>query len=253
MSPMPRNTAEFARAFQKYLDCFVIIGGTPTKLYVEQRRGHGVGITQDLDVVILDVENDRGTEFLTEFVDYVERCGYSCASLGSAKPQAYRFTGPNEPLAPKIIEIATRRQEGLPLKQVAQRIEDFDLSAMVCEPYFIEMLKIHKERFPVEANQLLPVALPSVLILLKSYAVVNFEKQGDRSKRNKHLRDIAWIASVLTEDDKLQAPKEAYQHLETILKKANTYFAEDRLRDCGWKGKKTEDVVSIIQETIELK
>ena len=39
MKATPPNTAEFVRAFKGYLDCFVVIGGTPTLMYLEEREG----------------------------------------------------------------------------------------------------------------------------------------------------------------------------------------------------------------------
>jgi hypothetical protein len=65
MKSTPKNTTEFIRNFQNYLDCFVVIGGTPTLIYLEQRRGNVPRATKDLDIVILDISEDgKGKDFL---------------------------------------------------------------------------------------------------------------------------------------------------------------------------------------------
>ncbi len=143
MKTIPENTSEFVRAFQNYLDQFVVIGGTPTLLYIEQRTASVPRVTKDLDIVILDIPDRIGdNDFLDHFAQYVKANEYECRALNSGKAQSYRFTNPKNTMAPRIIEISTQRQNGIPLDQPAQRLEEFDMSAIVCEPHFVELLKV---------------------------------------------------------------------------------------------------------------
>jgi hypothetical protein len=238
---IPTNTGEFVRQFQIYLDCFVVIGGTPTVLYITEREGKSPRATEDLDIVILDLSDEkRQAAFIGAFKKYVEENGYERKTLASRKSQAYRYTDPKSSLAPKIIEIASRRIEGVPTDQAAQRLEQFEMSAMVCEPYFMDLLKTQIEHLKIADGLMLPVPKAALLILMKAYAALNLEKStnpNDHRKFKKHLNDIARLTRVLTEEDSLAVPSDAYVHLDSLLKDKARYFDINRLDSCGWKGK----------------
>ena len=249
---IPENTGEFAIEFKDFLDCFVVIGGTPSALYMEQRIGVSKA-TKNLDIVILEKgEIERSKQFFIKLKKYIEDHGYKAEELKSGKAQAFRFTNPTSgKLVPKEIEIATERQESISLNQATQRIEEFDMSSIVCEPYIIELLNQYSENFDLGNGVQLPVPKPSLLILMKSYAVLNLEKSEnpqERTKAEKHLKDIARLALGLLEGDEIDVMKEAYEHLENLFKDANKRFSKDRLFSCGWK---EEDGLKKLESTIK--
>lgn len=248
---IPENTGDFASEFKDFLDCFVVVGGTPSALYMEQRIGFNKA-TKDLDIVILERgETERSKKFFTKLKKYIEDHGYKSEELKSGKAQAFRFTNPTSgKLAPKEIEIATERQKDISFDRATQRIEEFDMSSIVCEPYIIELLNRYTENFDLGNGVQLPVPKPSLLILMKSYAVLNLEKSEnarEKTKAEKHLKDIARLALGLIDGDQIEVMKDAYDHLEDLFKDADKRFSKERLFSCGWEDdgslKKLEEAV----------
>jgi hypothetical protein len=243
---IPENTGDFASEFKDFLDCFVVVGGTPSSLYMEQRIGFNKA-TKDLDIVILEKgETERSKQFFSKLKKYIEDHGYKSEELKSGKAQAFRFTNPTSgKLVPKEIEIATERQKDISFDRATQRIEEFDMSSIVCEPYIIELLNRYTENFDLGNGVQLPVPKPSLLILMKSYAVLNLEKSEnlrEKTKAEKHLKDIARLALGLLEGDHIEVMKDAYDHLEDLFKDVDKRFSKERLFSCGW-----EDADSLIK------
>lgn len=236
---IPENTGDFATEFKDFLDCFVVVGGTPSALYMEQRIGFNKA-TKDLDIVILERgKTDRSKQFFAKLKSYIEEHGYKPEELKSGKAQAFRFTNPTSgKLVPKEIEIATERQKDISFDRATQRIEEFDMSSIVCEPYIIELLNRYTDNFDLGNGVQLPVPKPSLLILMKSYAVLNLEKSEnpkERTKAEKHLKDIARLALGLLDGDQIEVMKDAYDHLDELFKEAGKRFSKERLFSCGWE------------------
>lgn len=236
---IPENTGDFALEFKDFLDCFVVVGGTPSALYMEQRIGFNKA-TKDLDIVILEKgQTERSNQFFTKLKGYIELHGYKSEELKSGKAQAFRFTNPTSgKLVPKEIEIATERQKTVSFDRATQRIEEFDMSSIVCEPYIIELLNRYTEEFNLGNGVHLPVPKPSLLILMKSYAVLNLEKSEnpkEKTKAEKHLKDIARLTLGLIEGDQIEVMKEAYDHLDDLFQNGDKRFSKDRLFSCGWE------------------
>lgn len=237
---VPKHTGDFINDFSDYHDCFSVIGGTPTVLYFEQRLGKSERTTKDLDIVILDISPEkRWKEFLQAFRSYIKKNEYVCKSLSSGKSQSYRFENPKQDLAPKIIEVSSRRSESLSPIQPTQWLEEFEMSAIVCEPYFVDLLKIHKVGIVMGSGQDLPSTKIPVLILMKTFAVLNLDKsqnRNDRSKRDKHLNDIARLTRGLTSEDSITVPKIVFEHLVSFLERKSEFYNITRLDSCGWRG-----------------
>lgn len=248
---IPENTGDFATEFKDFLDCFVVVGGTPSALYMEQRIGFNKA-TKDLDIVILEKgDTKRSKQFFTRLKKYIEDHGYKSEELKSGKAQAFRFTNPTSgKLVPKEIEIATERQKDILFDRATQRIEEFDMSSIVCEPYIIELLNRYTENFDLGNGVQLPVPKPSLLILMKSYAVINLEKSEnarEKTKAEKHLKDIVRLALGLLDGDQIEVMKDAYDHLDELFKEASKRFSRERLFSCGWE---EDDSLTKLEEAI---
>ncbi len=137
--------------FKDFLDCFVVVGGTPSDLYMEQRIGLNKA-TKDLDIVILERgETERSKQFFIKLKKYIEDHGYKSEELKSGKAQAFRFTNPTSgKLVLNEIGIATERKKDVSFDSAIQRIEEFDMSSIVCEPYIIELLNRYTENFSLK-------------------------------------------------------------------------------------------------------
>lgn len=253
---IPENTGDFALEFKEFLDCFVVVGGTPTAMYLEKRGGVAKA-TQDLDVVVIERGDEkRSKEFFEKLRGYIKDHGYETEALASGKAQSYRFSKPKTTIAPKLIEIASEREDGIVLGQATQRHEEFDMSSIVCESHIISLLEAHTERFEITTGVFLPVPKPSLLIIMKAFAAINLEKSDkpeEQRKHKKHLVDIAKLGTILTEDDSIQVPAVAFAHLEELFTKGPERFPKDRLKDCGWsKGTDHQRVEEVVRAFIKV-
>jgi len=93
----------------------------------------------------------------------VEDVQYEVAVGKTDKAHAYRFVNPKNPLAPLKIKIATRQMDELKLRGDAQRLNEFDISAIVCAPIYINHLKTNSTPTPLSGAL---AAFPSFLSIV---------------------------------------------------------------------------------------
>lgn len=221
MKSLPKNTAEFADYFREHTDFYVLIGGVATLYHEEKRTQSASRATKDLDIVVLDLSEEESTSaFLKLFKQYVKENGYTCRPLGGEKNQNFRFSDPTSGVAPRLIEIISKRF--VPDEQGTQRIEDSEMSSIALSEDFYELAKNFKTIEVVEAlgTPGLPVATPTALILLKAFAYQNLMNSGrkdDQSKAPKHLGDIARLTAILTDTDSVTVSSAVYSPLQAIL------------------------------------
>lgn len=249
MKSLPKNTQLFADYFKDYTDSYVLIGGVATLFYEERRTGAASRATKDLDIVVLDLTEDKTpSAFLNRFKDYVKENGYSCVPLGPEKSQNFRFSGPSSGVAPLLIEIISKRFEWVPETKGAQRIEESEMSSIALSPDFYEVVKIHRtvEILTELGNEAIPIVKPTALILLKAYAYQNLiqsDRPDDRSKASKHIGDIARLAAVLTNNDAIKVSATVFAPLKFVFDQADQHFAASKLVNLGWKKNTASNVV----------
>lgn len=98
----------FREKFKGYEDCYTIIGGTACDILMNE-AGLGFRATKDIDMVLLIEE--RFAEFAATFWSYVKDGGYKCGWKSSDVPHFYRFTEPQTPGYPVMIELFSRRPD----------------------------------------------------------------------------------------------------------------------------------------------
>lgn len=127
------------------------------------------------------------------------------------------------------IEIATRQMEGLTLKGNAQRLTDFDISAIVCDPLYIKHLKTHSEKKALLGSG---VARVVPIILMKALAYVNLSGgTTTREHANRHAADIIRLSAVLRGDDTLQVSSELYTPFEKMVRMREQAFPLPRVAE----------------------
>lgn len=93
---MARGLSRFAQCFAGDEAKYVLIGGVPTALLLEE-GGLAARATKDLDVVLcieaLTVDSGR------ELWRYIDQGGYAIREQGSAPHRFYRLSSPAEPTA----------------------------------------------------------------------------------------------------------------------------------------------------------
>lgn len=96
----------FRTHFVGYEDCYTIIGGTACDILMSE-AALDFRATRDIDMILL-IEN-RFEEFASIFWSYVKTGGYKCGWRNSEIPHFYRFTEPQTPNYPKMIELFSKR------------------------------------------------------------------------------------------------------------------------------------------------
>lgn len=98
----------FRTHFAGYEDCYTIIGGTACDILMSE-AALDFRATRDIDMILL-IEN-RFEEFAPIFWSYIRAGGYKCGWRNSDIPHFYRFTEPQTPNYPKMIELFSKRPD----------------------------------------------------------------------------------------------------------------------------------------------
>ena len=98
----------FREKFKGYEDCYTIIGGTACTILMDE-VGLEFRATKDIDMILLIEE--RFAAFAAVLWEYIRDGGYRCGWKASDVPHFYRFTEPQTPGYPYMIELFSRRPE----------------------------------------------------------------------------------------------------------------------------------------------
>ncbi|MDR3606679.1 MAG: hypothetical protein P4M08_04765 [Oligoflexia bacterium] len=225
--------ADFAKYFSEFSDCYSVIGGTATLMYLDERRpGQHNKATKDLDIVVLDLSGDqKQSKFLEHFKTYVEKMGYRPSQGGNGTIKAYRFIDPKNGPAPKQIEIATSAPGGIPLEQKAQRLTEFDMSAIVCDPDYLKFVRTYSELKPVLGQGTEPIPLAKVIpiVMMKALAYINLEATSTFHS-GRHASDIARLSEIVQAGDETSVPKKIYEPYLKLKERADKAFTPERLK-----------------------
>ena len=115
---MVRGLHIFRDHFSAFQDHYVLIGGAAVDVLLSE-AGLPARATKDLDVVLL-VEAVDG-EFGEVFWDFIEKGGYSNCSKSTGEVCFYRFHSPSDQTYPMMIELLSRRPDGIELLRVRQK------------------------------------------------------------------------------------------------------------------------------------
>jgi hypothetical protein len=107
----------FKEWFADYSDNFIIIGGAACSLIMEAENAD-FRLTKDIDVVLLVEALNTG--FGRRLWDYVLDAGYEHRQASTGEQQFYRFRNPKSPRYPEMIELFSRRVDGLILPEDAK-------------------------------------------------------------------------------------------------------------------------------------
>jgi hypothetical protein len=141
---MVRGLDSFKAWFQGYERNYAIIGGTACDLLMSE-AGTDFRATRDIDMVLrVEVLN---ADFGARLWEYIRAGGYEHRRKSTDTPQFYRFTKPTSPDYPYMIELFSRRMDGVLLPDGAELTplpleEDISsLSAILLDDGYYEFLK----------------------------------------------------------------------------------------------------------------
>ncbi|TFH13385.1 MAG: hypothetical protein E4H02_11905 [Lentisphaerales bacterium] len=197
---MVTGLEKFRKHFAGLEDCFVLIGGAASDIWMG-KSGLDFRMTKDLDLVLI-VEALR-SEFFQRFWAFVKNGKYGSLQQGDERPEFYRFKEPNVEEYPFMIELLSRNKldlpEGVHLTPIPVDEDISSLSAILLNDVYYAYVVETKQS--VDGIQIVPA---QCLIPLKARAYLDLVKRrddGDNRVRSvdikKHRYDVFRIYRTL--------------------------------------------------------
>ena len=192
----------FKNWFTGYDDQYVIIGGTACDI-IMNAEGLDFRATKDIDMVLI-VES-LTPEFGQRFWEYVKEGGYQHKNKSSGEPQFYRFTNPNKPDFPYMIELFSKRIDSIKLPAEAvltpMPLDDdlSSLSAILVDDDYYNFLSSGRriiDGVPIlDTTHLIPFKAKAWLDLTARKAA---GEPVDSKHIRKHKNDVFRLSGLLT-------------------------------------------------------
>lgn len=201
---------KFREHFAGQEDQYVLIGGAACDLLFAE-AGLEFRATKDLDVVLcVEVVS---SEFAKAFLGFIEAGGYQARQQRDGHKELYRFHKPKDPAYPYMIELFSRRPEGLELPadfsitRIPVDEEIISLSAILLDDDYYEVLR--SSRTTIDGVSLLNEEL---LIPFKAKAFLDLtERRAAGEEINgktitKHRNDVFRMIQLFTEESGVEIP-----------------------------------------------
>jgi len=220
---MVRGIDSFREWFRGFEANYVVIGGTACDLLMSE-AGTAFRATRDVDMVL--IVEALNSEFGSRIWDYVKMAGYEQRLKSTGTPEYYRFVNPKSPEYPVMIELFSRRIEGISLPPDANLtplpIDDdiSSLSAILLDNDYYDFLRTGRtvmDGIPIlKVTHLIPFKAKAWLDLTEHKAKGN---QVDSKNIRKHKNDVLRLSELISSDLKMALP-------DTIMKDMQRFFAE---------------------------
>lgn len=222
---MVRGLNIFRDHFSAFQEHYVLIGGAAVDVLLSE-VGLPARATKDLDVVLL-VEAVDG-EFGEVFWDFIEEGGYSNRSKSTGEVCFYRFHSPSDQMYPMMIELLSRRPDGIELPGHARFTplpldeEIASLSAILLDDDYYEFVRsgvVHT----VEGLALLGA---EHLVLLKARAWLDLTARKEAGEHvnsgdiKKHRTDIVRLWQLIPPATRVSLPEPIRDDLAHFLDEA---------------------------------
>lgn len=191
----------FRERFRDFQDSIVLIGGAACDEWFTD-QGLAFRATKDLDIVlIIEVINPQLVGLLRGFID---EGGYEMRERTEGTPVLYRFAKPANDSFPSMLELFSRKPEGLELLDeqraipVTAGMDHHSLSALLLDDDYYSLIANHKD-----IRDGLAFASVTSLIPLKARAWLDLSRRKadgenvDAKDIAKHRNDVFRLAGTL--------------------------------------------------------
>ena len=191
----------FRQRFRDFEGSFTLIGGAACDEWFTA-QGLLFRATRDLDIVLIIEVIDRA--FVGAMRNFIREGEYEIRQRTEGTPVLYRFAKPkNEPF-PFMLELFSRKPEGLQLEEAQEIVpipvgtDHHSLSALLLDEDYYALIQAHKD-----VRDGLPFANATALIPLKAHAWLNLTKRKaegaeiDSRDIAKHRNDVFRLAGTL--------------------------------------------------------
>lgn len=215
---------KFKEYFNGFKNQYVLIGGAACSILFDE-FGSDFRSTKDIDIVLIVEALTK--EFAEQFFKFVEDGKYEHKSTGL--PQFYRFSKPQNKDFPSMIELFSKKESELILKNIngltPLHIDDeiSSLSAILLNDSYYEVLKNGMK--VIDGFSVISV---ETLVLFKIKAwldLSNRKLQGeniDSSDIKKHKNDIFRLSTLILGTETLLLPEEVKSDVVDFCKKMKT-------------------------------
>lgn len=214
----------FRAYFEGDDDKYVLIGGAACDICFSDNSA-SFRATKDLDIVL--IVEALTPEFGRKLWSFIDDGQYEHRATSSGKPQFFRFTDPQKPDYPSMIELFARTDFEPPADLVLTPVHIDDeissLSAILLNEDYYRIL--------LEGRQVvntMSVLRPAYLILFKAKAYLDLKARRDSgetihsSEFKKHKKDILRIIVELTVERPAELPETVRQDIRTFVDSLNT-------------------------------
>ena len=252
-----RGLEVFKEKFADYSGNYVVIGGMACLIIFED-IGADFRATHDIDMVLLIEENNH--DFAAAFWEFIKDGGYQEKAQGSLQNNFYRFTKPSEPDYPKIIELFSRKPDGLMLKPDAHTMpihiddEISSLSAILLNDEYYELLLAQK-RVADGISILNELAL--IPFKVKAFLEINdriqkgIAEQSAIDNMKKHRRDVLRLARIISPTERILLNDNIKADMQAFI--GIIRDEEFDLAQLGWRGVNAKnEFINLIKEVYQL-
>jgi len=230
---MVRGIDSFRDWFRGYESSYVVIGGTACDLLLGE-VGEEFRVTKDIDMVL--IMEAFNVEIGSRIWEYVKEAGYDQRLKSSGAPEYYRFVKPKSSTYPAMIELFSRRIEGITLPRDATLtplpIDDeiSSLSAILLDEEYYHFL-----RAGATISGGISVLGVSYLIPFKAKAWLNLTERKAKGEQvqsrhiRKHKSDIIRLSALLSPEIKIELPANVTNDMAMFLSEVNDLKEFDRI------------------------
>lgn len=216
----------FKEHFSAYKEQYTVIGGMACDLLMND-AGLDFRLTQDIDMVL--IVEALTTDFGKAIWQFIEDGGYSTRLSSTGQSKFFKFVNPTNLAYPKMIELFSRPQSGVQLQAnghlMPLHIDDEinSLSAILLNDNYYKFLlagrTIASEVSVLDAVHIIPLKMKAWLDLTDRK--VHGEHVNDRDLR-KHRQDVFRLFPLINAADRIPAPVEVYNDIQTCIQKMRT-------------------------------
>lgn len=222
---------KFREFFKLYETNYVLIGGTACAIIFDE-FGVDFRATKDLDVVLI-VEN-IDTDFGKAFWSFIKAAGYK-VEWDSANKNFYRFTKPENPDFPKMIELFSKNEnfeisDDIHLIPVHISDDISSLSAILLNDdyynFMLDGMRVVDGISVLDEKYLIPFKVKAWCELIDRR---NAGEEGQSKHIKKHCRDVYRLISLLLPNEKVTLNGMVKDDMNRFLNEIETseYIPED--------------------------
>jgi len=222
---MVNGINSFRDWFRGYDSNYIVIGGTACDLLMGE-AGEVFRATRDIDMVL--IVEALTAEFGSRIWEYIKAAGYEQRLRYTGVPEYYRFLNPKLSECPAMIELFSRRVDGITLPSDAVLtplpINDYvsSLSAILLDDDYYNFLQTGAtmvDGIPVlDVSHLIPFKAKAWLDLTERKARGD---QVDEKNIRKHKNDVLRLSALLPADTIIALPSPVMNDLRKFIEEVD--------------------------------